>query len=97
MKAFNLFLLLSTTGIFILTVVLFYFHSNVLCKNLLECLKPHFFKRQVNKDLVAYNQQWKCAACRSIMLSSFRITTLDNIDYAICMTCSPQYSCIDNV
>lgn len=97
MNGVLLFLLLGCTSIVVLVSMLLYFHGKILFKNLTHCMKPYLFRKHVNKDLIAYQQQWKCASCRGVILSNFRITTIDNLDYAICNACSPQYRCIDHV
>lgn len=53
------------------------------------------FKKIVQKDVVGHRQKWRCAHCNGVMLSDFRITTMQNFDYAICLSCSPKYNCID--
>ena len=57
--------------------------------------KGAVFKRMVQKDIIGHRQKWRCAHCNGVMLSDFRITTVQNFDYAICLSCSPKYNCVD--
>lgn len=92
-------LLLFVCGIIIISmlVLLFYLHSHKIHKYLNKCIKKFVFKKTINKQLLAHNQEWKCASCKTIILSNFRIASIESFDYAICCACSPRYRCIDNV
>ena len=47
------------------------------------------------KNLIAYNQQWKCFECQRLILSSFRLTNVKNCTYAVCIECSNKFNLID--
>ena len=58
-------------------------------KQVIRKVKP------INRELVAHEQQWKCAGCQSIMLSHFKITSHNNNYFAVCINCAPKYECTD--
>ena len=97
MSVIILLLFVCISIIISMLVLLFYLHSNKIRKYFNKCVKKFVFKKNINKQLLAHNQEWKCASCQAIILSNFRITSIETFDYAICCACSPRYRCIDNV
>lgn len=85
-------------GVFLIAVsliLLVYFHFDKINKFIFSHIKTHLVKKNINKRLIAHNQKWKCADCSCILLQKYRISTIQNIDYAICIPCSNKYTCID--
>lgn len=92
-------LLVIVIGISIIclfTILLLFFHSNKISNCVNKNVKPFVFKKKVNKNVIGYNQNWKCASCNGIILSNFRITCIQKQDFAICMSCAPTYKCVDD-
>jgi hypothetical protein len=75
-------------------ILLLFFNCNTILRFFSINLKP-VFRRQVDKNLIGHRQKWRCAKCNTVMLSNFRIVTVQNLDYAICLTCSKGYNCTD--
>lgn len=85
-------------GVFLITVsviLLLYFHFDKISKFIFSNIKTHIVKRKINKTIIAHNQKWKCADCKCILLNQYRISTIQNIDYAICIQCSNKYTCVE--
>ena len=80
----------------IFTILLLFFHSNKIGNCVNKNLKSFVFKKKINKNVIGYNQNWKCANCNGVILSNFRITSIQKQDFAICMSCAPTYTCVDD-
>ncbi len=84
---FSLYILLYILTLCCCTSIVFTYHC--FSKGKPKKISPQ------QKNLIAYNQQWKCFQCQRLMLSSFRLTNVKNCTYAVCIDCSNQFNLID--
>jgi hypothetical protein len=61
--------------------------------------KQYIAKVVKDKEVYGMKQEWRCALCNAIMLTSCRLTLLENqgvtSPYAICSICANNTICID--
>ena len=48
-----------------------------------------------DRNLIGHNQKWRCYACKTLMISRFRLTNLQKQTVAVCVNCSDRFDLID--